>query len=219
MELTCGHIETTTSVEEQPKIFEALQIAIDVANSSDESVAQRGWQLFMLLPRMLLHRPARGGLISKEKFEHFDLFARGEWLQLLEMSEQCDEDAARARRRRRSQGDDLERRVSRAQALVHLGELSSARQALEQWRRVPMRLSLSAFSDPSRDLPCSGIRCLRKWRIMSHAFHLIWMRTDSGRISGPPKEEQRQGHQGPSGMTTEHFRTLLRIFVLCIHSF
>ena len=60
-----------------------------------------GGKLFMLLPRML-HRPARGGLISKEKFAHlFDLFARGEWLQLLEMSEQSNEDAARARRRRK----------------------------------------------------------------------------------------------------------------------
>ena len=93
----------------------ASQIAIDVANSSDESVAKRGWKLFKLIPRMLLHRPARGGMVSKEKFAHrFDLFARGEWLQLLEMSEQCDEDAARARRRRRSQGDNLERQVSRA---------------------------------------------------------------------------------------------------------
>ena len=44
--------------------------------------------------------PVGGGLISKGKSAHrFDLFARGEWLQLLEMSEQCDVDAARARRR------------------------------------------------------------------------------------------------------------------------
>ena len=83
----------------------ALQIAIDAANSSDVSVAQRGWKLFMLLRRMVLRRPARGGLISKKNFAHrFDLFARGEWLQLLEMSEQCDEDSARARRRRRRYG-------------------------------------------------------------------------------------------------------------------
>ena len=111
----------------------ALQIAIEAANSSDESVAERGWKLFMLLPRMLLHRPARGGLVSKEKFANrFELFAGGEWLQLLGASAKCDEDAAQApRRKRRIQGDDLERRVSRASTLVHLGELSSARQALE----------------------------------------------------------------------------------------
>ena len=70
------------------------------------------------------------------------------------MSEQCDEDAARARRRRRSQDDDLERRVSRGQALVHLGELSSARQALEGAAEARgSQQTLSALSDPSKRPP------------------------------------------------------------------
>ena len=44
----------------------------------------------------------------------------------------CDEKAAVSRRRsRRRQVDDLELRAARAEMLVQLGELSSARQALE----------------------------------------------------------------------------------------
>ena len=82
----------------------------------------------MLLPRLLLHRPARGGLE-----ERFADFARGEWMSLLEGSRKCAEEAATAhrRRRRKAQGNDVEKRAARALNFVQLGELSSARQALE----------------------------------------------------------------------------------------
>ena len=73
---------------------------------------KEGGKLFLLIPRMLLHRPPRGGLIPKEKLrERFEVFARGEWNSLLEASSKCDDDAAARRRKRRQQeGDDLERR-------------------------------------------------------------------------------------------------------------
>ena len=61
----------------------------------------------LLLPRMLLHRPPRGGLIAKDKLhQRFQSFVRGEWLMLLEASGRCDEEAAIARRGRRHRGDD-----------------------------------------------------------------------------------------------------------------
>ena len=51
---------------------------------------------------------------------------------MIEASRRCDEEAAVSRRRRRRRGfDELERRAARAEMLVGLGELSSARQALE----------------------------------------------------------------------------------------
>ena len=51
---------------------------------------------------------------------------------LLEASRICDEQAAQSRRRgRRRRQDDLELRVIRAERLVQVGELSSARQVLE----------------------------------------------------------------------------------------
>ena len=111
----------------------ALQFALEEATATERCRQERGWTLFLLLPRMLLHRPPRGGLISKEKLGAcFQLFAQGQWAELLAASATCDEQAAMGRRRRRRvNGDDLERRAKRAELLVGMGELSSARQALE----------------------------------------------------------------------------------------
>ena len=55
---------------------------------------------------------------------------KGEWTKLFRASEIFNEQAAIARKtaRRRRRGDDLESRVIRADNLVHVGELSSARQ-------------------------------------------------------------------------------------------
>ena len=114
----------------------AMKLALEEAtwgNHRMDTVRQeRGWKLFTLLPRMWLHRPPGGGLISKEKLVgRFQMFARGEWIPLLRASATRDEQAARARHRKCHCGDDVERRVMRAERLVELGELSSARQALE----------------------------------------------------------------------------------------
>ena len=43
-----------------------------------------GWKWFFLLPRLLLFRPLRGGLVSKWKLqERMALFNAGDWAQLL----------------------------------------------------------------------------------------------------------------------------------------
>ena len=40
----------------------------------------RAWKLFLLLPRMILWKPSRGGLVPKGKLqERFAAFARGDW--------------------------------------------------------------------------------------------------------------------------------------------
>ena len=58
----------------------------------------------------------------------FLMFAWG----LLGASATCDEQAARARHLTcHHDGDDVERRIMRVERLVELGELSSARKALE----------------------------------------------------------------------------------------
>ena len=57
----------------------AMRVALEeVSEAAGNSVQlEKGWRLFLLLPRMLLHRPPRGGLISKSKLsERFDKFAR-----------------------------------------------------------------------------------------------------------------------------------------------
>ena len=59
------------------------------------------------------------------------MFVRGEWQALMEAGEDCASKAAVAKSRRRRTERALTHRLARAEALVHLGELSAARQALE----------------------------------------------------------------------------------------
>ena len=111
----------------------AIRVALGEINVDDAVREERGWKLFLLLPRMLLHRAPRGGTIPKAKLlGRFNLFNAGAWLDLLEASRKVNQQAAVLRRRRNRRSDDeLAKRVSRAEALVHIGEVSSARQALE----------------------------------------------------------------------------------------
>ena len=74
----------------------ALHEIVTRAERHDESVQCRGWKLFMLLRRLLLFRPPRGGNISKQQLlERFSAFSHGEWDQLLMQSEDCNEAASR----------------------------------------------------------------------------------------------------------------------------
>ena len=94
----------------------------------------------MLLPRMLLHRPARGGLTAKDKLSRrFEDFVHGRWSHLIDDGRTCAEQSSKVatRKRRRGQQDDVERRAARAEALVHMGELSAGRQALEGGASAP----------------------------------------------------------------------------------
>ena len=99
----------------------------------DETRRRRAWTLFLLLPRMLLFRPPRGGLIPEGQLqERFNRFTHGEWRLLLTEGRDNTERAMQCQRRRRgTQQDTVERRVERAEALVHLGKLSSGRRL---WR-------------------------------------------------------------------------------------
>ena len=131
----------------------ALRLALKEAVSEEVFRQERGWELLLLLPRMLLPRPPRGGLIAKDKLhERFRSFARGEWLMLLEASGRCDEEAAIARRKRRHQGDDVQKRAAQAELKAALGE--SARQALEGEEIAPgTRATLQQLTDESKRPP------------------------------------------------------------------
>ena len=67
----------------------------------------------MLLPRMLLCRPPRGGLIPRKRLEErLAAFNAGDWVTLIEFSLECAMQGARKRRRGRQ--NDVENRVARA---------------------------------------------------------------------------------------------------------
>ena len=104
----------------------ALVLAMDEALAGlaalDEPRQERAWKLFM-----------RGGLVKKSKLrERFAQFASGQWDSLLEESVKgAEEGSDLARSKRRREQDELVKRAARSEKLVHLGELSAARLALE----------------------------------------------------------------------------------------
>ena len=84
----------------------AMRIALTEADRArdtrDTTVQIRAWKLFfLLLPRILLYRFARGGLVPKSRlFERFQLFSAGRGVDLLEASQECANQAAVFSRRR-----------------------------------------------------------------------------------------------------------------------
>ena len=67
----------------------------------NELIEIRGWKLFFLVPRLLLFRPKRGGLIPRKQLEdRVALFQNGEWDVLLEKSLDSSMDGAIGRVRR-----------------------------------------------------------------------------------------------------------------------
>ena len=112
----------------------ALRIAMDEAiGGIDELRQERAWRLYLILPRMLLQRPGRGGLEPRSTIEErLRLFAEGRWADLVNESIQSALLGSEvARRKRRRQDDDVARRAAIAEKLVSVGELSAACQAPE----------------------------------------------------------------------------------------
>ena len=179
----------------------ALEEVAAGSAANDRLRQERGWKLFLILPRMLLHRPPRGGLLGKEKLlARFEKFAAGQWTDLLRASDLCSE---QARRKGRRQESGFDKRVSRALHLVQLGELSSGRQALEGADLAPgTTATLNALRDPTKrpprpreDVP----------RIPPHRpFEL-----DEMLFSRNLRSAKKGAAGGPSGMTWEHLRPLL----------
>ena len=115
--------------------------------------------------------------------------------------------ATAARRRQRRRGDDVESRAARALFFTQLGELSSARQALEGAEVAPGNLAtLGALTDTTRRPAVPREPLPRRILEMApaHPFRL-----DEDRFSKNLRSAKRGAAGGPSGMTTEHLRPLL----------
>ena len=156
------------------------------------------------MPRLLLHRSPRGGTIPKSKLlKRFDLFNRGEWISLLEASRVCCDEAAVALRRwgRRAE-NDMPSRISRAEALVHMGELSSARQALEGSAIAPgSEATLNALRDPLKRPPVPRDPMPRHF---AHPEGRVLFNLDETKFARNLRSAKRGAAGGPSGMTVEH---------------
>ena len=188
----------------------ALQEVVTGRAENSEVRVSRGWKLFTLLPRLLLHRSPRGGLVPKRQLEErFRLFQQGEWAELLVRSASVDAQAhlLSSRRRRRQQQDTEERRCDRARSLVHMGELSAARRALEAAPVAPGTMAtLRMLTDPGRRPPvareglCQEVADAvpdRAFRLDPEEF-LVCLRT-----------ARRGAAAGPSGMTADHLFPIL----------
>ena len=187
----------------------AMRVALEEMNTIDEVRVERGWKLFLLLPRMLLHRASRGGLIPRPKLmNRLELFNRGAWRELLEASRKCSHQAAVSRRRKnRRPEQDIARRVSRAASLVHMGELSSARQALEGASLAPgSEATLNALRDPEKrpQFPRHPLP-----RELVYPGPEVEFDLDEFRFARNLRSAKRGAAGGPSGMTVEHLQPLL----------
>ena len=81
----------------------------------------RGWKLFLLLPRLLLYRPSRGGQVPRKQLgARMQQFQSGNWVGLLDYSQSCNARAHQSsvRRRRRDQEMDVEKSAPRGLCLL-----------------------------------------------------------------------------------------------------
>ena len=97
---------------------------------SDELVEIRAWELFALVPTLLLQRPRMTGAVGRSELSHrAEEFARGHWRALIEAALRDSPAQSRGRPERR-EAEERERRGKAAQARVQRGQVSRARQEL-----------------------------------------------------------------------------------------
>ena len=163
----------------------------------------RGWKMFLLLPRMMLYRPPRGGLVPRHKF------ISGEWSLLVveslivaasgEVSSRC--------RRRRQQSDDIERCAKRAWSLVQMGELSAGRHVLEAVVVAPgIQRTLDMLQDTSRR-PRQPRAAVPGHIAQLQPDNLLDL--DQFKFRECIHSARRGAAAGPSGMTAEHLKLML----------
>ena len=134
----------------------AFQEILAGVEAKSEARTVRGWKLLLVLPRMLLYRPPRGGTVPRKKLEgRLKQFQEGDWLSLLSQSSASSQQGqVGAVRRRRRNSDEEAARAARALSLVQLGEISAGRQALEGASLAPGNLAtLGILTDPNRRPP------------------------------------------------------------------
>ena len=141
--------------------------------------------------------------MPKKQLQHrLEVFSQGDWVSLLiaSMEHATRPAQASSRRSHRRDHDNVESRAARAEGLVHMGEFSAARQALEGAAVAPgNRETLNALQNPvRRPFRRTSFRLLQR-------NNSVWIYTFSQNI-----RSARCGAAGGfSGMTAEHLRLIL----------
>ena len=139
--------------------------------------------------------------LPREEVQRFEKFFAGQWLELIRICVVNEEEVVKVpRRRSRRQGQDgAIRRAERAHQLVHLGELSSARQVLESAELAPgtpktlrqLRARPAQPRDPLLD------------DIVGHVLD-VEFQLDPDWFKRNARSAKRGAAGGPPGMTMEH---------------
>ena len=181
----------------------ALDAIIEGRHRRVEVQEERGWKLFFFIPQLLLFRPARGGIVPRDKLEdRLRRFAAGDWLSLLAESSKLAEVAKEAsvRKRRRGSPSD-EAKAVRAEQLASLGELSAARRALEGAVLAPGTLT-NPVRRPPRPRDFVPLEILEMEPDED-------VQLDDNLFAKNIRITRRGAAPGPSGMTSEHLFPLL----------
>ena len=191
----------------------ALQAILDAAPLEDDNIsATRAWKLWLLLPRMLLHRrPGQRKLPKSEWRARLLAFQRGDWLQLLRNVTESlpdQEVGPAAHAASPPSPESLAAADSRrARHLVHLGELSAARRTLCSSPLAPGNAdTLAELRDPARRPPQAYEPIAPELLAFQPDQHVLLR---PAALLSNLQRARKAAAPGPSGHTAELIRLVL----------
>ena len=184
----------------------ALKVALEeirVGHSTRNTQRlERGWKLFLFLPRMVLHRSPRGGPISRDKLiGRFDQFAAGHWRDMIDVT------SARRRLRQLSDVDNEDRptQVHTAHGgLRNSSSLGNCLLAVRLWKELNWHLGIRNTLDQLRqrlDVPREPNPELPRDTPLFNFGEKMFSRN--------VRSAKKGAAAGPSGMTCDHLQPLL----------
>ena len=178
----------------------ALELISTASLAGDVIAEERGWKLFGLLSKMLLHRSESKGSVGKRELEaRCDAFARGEWHTLLAAAGRL------AVTRHNRQSHNRANKYESAVAKIRMEECRKARQILTSKGLAPGSPETLAQLKASR--PAEPTELLPPEVISFAPASPIAIRSDV--FVQTLKSAPRGSASGPGGTTYEHLKVAL----------
>ena len=187
--------------------LEELHAAQTQGQNSAEEI--RAWKLFLLVSRLLLFRaPGQKHIPKEDLLRRASKFQEGKWLDLLsEANVAAGTTRPSSSPATLSAEQGLDRRAARANALVHLGEVSAARQALVSDALAPGdATTLRELTDPARR-PQQPHEAIEPEALQYQPREPIAL--NRNRLVTNLRGARRGAAPGPSGTTGEHLKIIL----------